>query len=87
MGAFFSLEAAQSMGRFVGEFFPPDLSPKFVSKLLVASGETLAMSGLGTLLAALGGLLLALPASRLHEADPPAHGSDASAAQCTARRA
>ncbi|MFO1225814.1 phosphonate ABC transporter, permease protein PhnE [Roseateles sp.] len=68
--AFFSLEAAQSMGRFVGEFFPPDLSPKFVSKLLVASGETLAMSGLGTLLAALGGLLLALPASRLHEADP-----------------
>jgi phosphonate transport system permease protein len=68
--AFFSLEAAQSMGRFVGEFFPPDVSERFVRKLLVASLEALAMSGLGTLLAALGGLLLALPASRLHEADP-----------------
>lgn len=68
--AFLSLDAAHSMARFVGEFFPPDLSPKFVSKVLVASVETLAMSGLGTLLAALFGLLLALPASRTHSGDP-----------------
>ena len=27
---FLSLEAARSMGRFVGVFFPPDLSPPFV---------------------------------------------------------
>ncbi|MEO3692277.1 phosphonate ABC transporter, permease protein PhnE [Roseateles paludis] len=68
--AFLSLEAAQSMARFVGEFFPPDLTPRFVNKVALASLETLAMSALGTLLAAIGGLLLALPASRTHAADP-----------------
>jgi len=68
--AFLSLEAAQSMARFVGEFFPPDLSPAFLRKVAVASWETLAMSALGTLLAAAFGLLLALPASRTHEGDP-----------------
>jgi phosphonate transport system permease protein len=35
----------------------------------VGTWETLAMSALGTALAAVGGLALALPASRLHEAD------------------
>ena len=60
---FFSREAAASMGRFVAEFFPPDLSAPFVQKVLVGAGETLAMSVLGTLLAALAGLALALPAS------------------------
>ena len=64
---FFSLDAAQSMGRFVGEFFPPDTSPAFVQKVAVAAWETLAMSALGTLLAAVAGLALALPASRLYE--------------------
>ena len=68
--AFLSLDAARSMGRFIGEFFPPDLSAAFVRKVAWASVETLAMSALGTLLAAAGGLLLALPASRTHEGDP-----------------
>jgi len=68
--AFLSLEAAQSTARFIGEFFPPDLSATFVRKVAWASVETLAMSALGTLLAAAGGLLLALPASRTHEGDP-----------------
>ena len=63
-GQFLSLEAARSMGRFFAEFVPPDLSPVFVSKVIVAAWETLAMSALGTLLAALGGLLLALPKNR-----------------------
>jgi len=63
-GQFLSLEAACSMGRFFAEFVPPDLSPVFVSKVAVAAWETLAMSALGTLLAALGGLLLALPKNR-----------------------
>jgi phosphonate transport system permease protein len=67
---FLSLDAARSMGRFIGEFFPPDLSPPFVRKVLIASLETLAMSLLGTVLAALAGLVLALPASRLFEGDP-----------------
>jgi phosphonate transport system permease protein len=66
-GQFLSLEAARSMGRFVGEFFPPDLSAPFLHKVVVAAWETLAMSLLGTALAAAAGLALALPASRLHE--------------------
>ncbi len=63
---FISLEAARSMGRFVGEFFPPDTSAAFLRKVALGTWETLAMSALGTLLAAVAGLLLALPASRLH---------------------
>ena len=60
---FLSLDAARSMGRFVAEFFPPDTSPAFLHKVLQAGGETLAMSALGTLLAAAAGVVLALPAS------------------------
>ncbi len=66
---FFSAEAAASMGRFVGEFFPPDTSPAFLHKVAVAAWETLAMSAVGTLLAAIAGLALALPAARLHAGD------------------
>jgi phosphonate transport system permease protein len=61
---FLSLDAARSMARFVGEFFPPDLSPKFLRKVVWATVETLAMSALGTLLAALLAAGLALLASR-----------------------
>ena len=61
---FASLDAARGMGRFIGEFFPPDLSPAFLRKVGAGAVETLAMSTLGTALAALAGLLLALPASR-----------------------
>jgi phosphonate transport system permease protein len=63
---FFSVDAARSMGRFLGEFFPPDVQPAFLRKVVAATWETLAMSALGTALAAAAGLLLALPASRLH---------------------
>lgn len=68
--AFLSWEAAQSMGRFLGEFFPPDTSPEFLRRVAQATWETLAMSALGTGLAAIGGLALALPASRTHAEDP-----------------
>ena len=67
--AFLSPDAARRMTRFAGEFVPPDLSAGFVRKAISASGETLAMSALGTLLASAGGLLLALPASRAHVGD------------------
>jgi phosphonate transport system permease protein len=67
---FFSLDALRSMGRFIGEFFPPDRSPAFLGAVVRATWETLAMSGLGTVLAAAAGVLLALPASRTHAADP-----------------
>ena len=66
---FLSLDAARSMGRFLGEFFPPDLSEPFLRKVGIGALETLAMSLLGTLIAAALGLALALPASRLHEGD------------------
>jgi phosphonate transport system permease protein len=67
--AFFSADALRSMGRFVAEFFPPDLAPDFLRKVALGSAETLAMSALGTLLAAIGGLVLALPASRRFAGD------------------
>ena len=63
---FLSLDAARSMGRFVAEFFPPDLSPAFLRRVGLGTLETLAMSALGTVLAAVVGLALTLPASRLH---------------------
>lgn len=68
-GAFLSVDALASMGRFLGEFAPPELGASFVRSVVVAAWETLAMSALGTLLAATAGVLLALPASRLHDQD------------------
>jgi len=62
--AFLSADALQRMARFAAEFWPPAQGEAFLRKLLPAAWETLAMSLLGTLLAAALGLLLALPASR-----------------------
>ncbi len=66
---FLSLDAARKMGKFLGELLSPSMNPAFLYKVLIASLETIAMSALGTLLAAIGGLLLALPASRMHADD------------------
>ena len=63
---FFSRDAVAAMTRFVGEFFPPDTRPAFVKQVVEATWQTLAMSALGTALAAALGLALALPASRPH---------------------
>ena len=68
-GQFLSADALLSMGRFVAEFFPPDLTSAFLLKVALGAWETLAMSALGTGLAAAAGLALALPASRLHDGD------------------
>jgi phosphonate transport system permease protein len=65
-GAFASADALASTQRFFGEFFPPDTSPAFLKRVAVGTVETFAMSLLGTLLAMVAGLALALPASRLH---------------------
>lgn len=70
---FFSADALGRMGRFLGELLAPSTAPRFLTKLLLATLETLAMSVVGTLLAAIFGLLLALPAARTH-ADDPARG-------------
>ena len=66
---FLSLDALGRMGRFLAELLSPNLDAAFLRKLLPATAETLAMSLLGTLLAVAGGLLLALPASKLHAGD------------------
>ncbi len=65
----FSLDSARLMGKFIGELMSPDFSSRFIAKLWTASMETLAMSLLGTIIAAILGLLLALPASKTHEGD------------------
>lgn len=67
---FLSTEALANMGRFLGELLQPETSPAFLKKLLFATLETLAMSALGTLLAVLLGLALALPASKTFDGDP-----------------
>ncbi|MEW6761188.1 MAG: phosphonate ABC transporter, permease protein PhnE [Pseudomonadota bacterium] len=61
--AFFTPEAVTSAGEFLAGFSPPEMAPAFLTKTLVALWETLAMSLVGTLLAVIGGLVLALPAS------------------------
>ena len=61
---FMSWDALRSMGKFLAEFVPPETSPAFMRQLLQGAWETLAMSALGTLLAAATALPLALPASR-----------------------
>jgi phosphonate transport system permease protein len=66
---FLSLDALRRMGRFGAELLSPNLQGAFLARLLPAALETLAMSVLGTLLAVVGGLFLALPASRLHAED------------------
>lgn len=52
------------MAKFFNELLSPNLSSIFLSKILVASLETIATSAVGTLVAAVLGILLALPASK-----------------------
>lgn len=63
LAAFFTAEAVSTTSEFLGGFAPPELSTPFLLKCLNATAETLSMSALGTLLAVLGGLALALPAA------------------------
>ncbi len=67
---FLSADAMRRMGRFLAELLSPNTEARFLARLLPATLETLAMSVIGTLLAAVAGLLLALPASRTHADDP-----------------
>ena len=66
---FFSVDASRRMGKFIGEMLVPETSIKFLIKLSWAALETLAMSALGTLLAVIFGLALAVPASKTHRDD------------------
>ena len=60
---FLSPQALGQMGHFLASFFPPETGAAFLRKTGWATLETLAMSLLGTGLAALFGLLRAVPAS------------------------
>jgi phosphonate transport system permease protein len=66
---FLSAESMGRMGRFLAELLDPATDPAFVAKLSKAAIETLAMSAVGTLIALVFGLLLAVPASRTHADD------------------
>ena len=66
---FFSIDALTKMGKFVGELLVPDINARFLAKLGWATLETLAMSAVGTLIAAMLGLALALPAAKTHAID------------------
>ena len=61
--ALLSGDSARQMARFAAGFVPPDLSAAFLQRTATGAAETLAISALGTLLAAATGALLALPAS------------------------
>jgi len=58
--AFFTVEAIDSAREFLNGFAPPETSTPFLQKTFFALWETLAMSAIGTLLAAIVGLPLAL---------------------------
>jgi phosphonate transport system permease protein len=64
------MAALERMGRFVLELSRPELSVDFVTKLGMAALETLAMSFVGTLLAALAGLVLAFMATDTPDSHP-----------------
>ena len=64
LGALFTGEAASAMGDFITGFFPPDTSSTWLWAVWIGIWETLAISVVGTLLAAVAGLLLALPKFR-----------------------
>lgn len=61
--ALFSAEGLAQMGAYASGFLSPDLSPPHLNAVAYGALETLAMSAIGTLLAALLGLVLALPAA------------------------
>ncbi|KAB0734751.1 phosphonate ABC transporter, permease protein PhnE, partial [Pseudomonas aeruginosa] len=62
-GGLFSAKGLGQMAGYASEFFPPDLSAPHLAAIGRGLLETLAMSAIGTLLAALLGLLFALPAA------------------------
>ena len=56
-----TVEALGSIWEFITAFFPPDTSPEWLARVSKGLWETLAISMVGTALAALIGLFLALP--------------------------
>jgi len=65
-GALFDPNNLHVIGGFLAGFLHPVTTPTFLARVGQATLETLAMSALGTLIAAVLGLALALPAARTH---------------------
>lgn len=63
LGELLDDDSLRQMGRYASGFFQADLSPGHLRAILKGALETLAMSAIGTLLAAGLGLVLALPAA------------------------
>jgi phosphonate transport system permease protein len=63
LGELGSATSLKQMGAYAQRFLSPDLSATHLQAILKGALETLAMSALGTLLAAVFGILLALPAA------------------------
>jgi phosphonate transport system permease protein len=59
----FGKESLSLMAKFVGEFFPPDLTPAFLAKAAWGALQTFAVAAIGTLLAVVFGAAIALPAA------------------------
>jgi phosphonate transport system permease protein len=69
---FFTVEAVNSSVELLSGFAPPETGLPFLTRTFWAALETLAMSGLGTLLAVIFGLAFSLPASGRFGAAPRA---------------
>jgi len=63
LSALASTESLVGMGRYIAGFFPPDFAPELLARVMRGTLETLAISAIGTLVAAGGGVLLAVPAA------------------------
>jgi len=63
VGQLFSAEAGRQMWKYLISFFPPDLTTDYLVRIWHGTLETIAISAIGTLLAAILGLLLAIPAA------------------------
>lgn len=63
LGRLLTADAARELAQFFISFFPPDVSRELLARTGNAAVETLAVSAVGTLLAVVFGLILALPAS------------------------
>lgn len=59
----FSGASMRLMAKFIAEFFPPDMSPRFLGKVAYGTLQTFAVAAIGTLLAVLAGAVVALPAA------------------------
>jgi len=61
LGRLFDREALAQMAKYAVSFFPPDLSTDYLARVWQGTLETMAISAIGTLIAAVLGVLLALP--------------------------